>query len=582
VTATPIWFGPDDRLLFGWFHCPGEARARGGVVLCNPLGIDALRAHFSIRRTAERLVDKGFCVVRFDYDGTGDSSGEAADPDRVAAWLSSIDAAIRLLRDAGVSWIALSGMRSGALMASVAAEKDSSIEALALVDPVPSGRAFVSEQRAMAAMAIGVKGRRDDGSVETPGVVYDSATVDAFKTLRIGSDDSMPAPKMLVMTRRGTTPDSGLAARLSSDSVTWAEATGQEELVDAEAPDQRLPYDDIERVVGWISETGPTETVAVKVPKRAGAAPVAEGPDGRQVVERPIFLGTTGLFGMVTEVPGRVSGPAVVFFNVATEPHTGPARLWVQLSRRWAALGLRCVRVDMSGLGDSPTRPGEPEFVIRLPVNFDDVAEAVKAVSPEDPSDVVLAGLCSSAYQALDSAMELNPRGVIALNPVLTFQPPEMIANDEVYPRRRVALPRGNVIEKFHHDGPLAPLRRRFPNLGWRIRTLIARGARPSAWIKELTGSGVDLLLICGDREARPIRNGTTPRSMSKLVRTGLFKFEYIPGLQHGLLVAAHRDRIEEIVTSHVTERFCGGGRSGSRDRTGATSSQLAIVLPES
>jgi hypothetical protein len=264
-----------------------------------------------------------------------------------------------------------------------------------------------------------------------------------------------------------------------------------------------------------------------------------------------------------------VLGPAIVFLNVATEPHTGPARLWVHLSRRWAALGLRCIRVDMSGLGDSPTRSGEPEFVIRLPVNFDDVAEAVKAVSPEDPSDVVLAGLCSSAYQALDSAVELNPRGVIALNPVLTFQPPEMIANEEVYPRRRVALPLGNMVEKFHGDGPLAPLRRRFPNLGWRIRTLLARGARPSVWLKELTGAGVDLLLICGDREARPIRNGTTPRTMSKLVRSGLFTFEYIPGLQHGLLVAAHRDRIEEIVTAHVTERFCNATRPGSTDRVG-------------
>ena len=72
--------------------------------------------------------------------------------------------------------------------------------------------------------------------------------------------------------------------------------------------------------------------------------------------------------------------------------------------------------------------PGEPEFVIRLPVDFEDVAEIAEAVSPDDPTDVVLIGLCSSAYQALDSALELHPRGVMALNPVLTFQPPEMLA----------------------------------------------------------------------------------------------------------------------------------------------------------
>jgi Alpha/beta hydrolase family len=241
----------------------------------------------------------------------------------------------------------------------------------------------------------------------------------------------------------------------------------------------------------------------------------------------------------------------------------------VQLARRWAALGVRSVRVDMSGLGDSPSRPGEPDYVIRLPANFDDVSESVRAVSPDDPSNVVLAGLCSSAYQALDSAMELNPRGVIALNPVLTFQPPEVLAGGDVYQRRRVALPRGNVIQKFHHEGPLAPLRKRFPNLGWRVRTLIARGARPSVWLKELTGSGVDLMLICGDREARPIRQGTTPRTMSKLLRTGNFTFEFIPGLQHGLLVAAHRDRIEKMVTEHIAARFAGGSQPAAGSPAG-------------
>jgi pimeloyl-ACP methyl ester carboxylesterase len=297
--------------------------------MCNPLGIDALRAHYAIRRTAVHLEQSGFSVVRFDYDGTGDSTGEGSDPDRVEAWLRSIDEALKLLREAGAGWTALWGMRSGALLASTAAERDGSADALCLVDPIPSGRMFLSEQRAMAAMAIGVQSKRDDGSVETPGVVYDAATVDALKKLRIGSDDHLPAKNLLVLTRRGTTPDGGLAARLSSDSVTWDEATGQEDLVDAEAPDQRLPYEDIERVVSWFSATAPADTVAVKVPTPAGAAAVAEGPDGRKVMERPLSLGPTGLFGIVTEVPGRVSGPTVVFFNVATEPHTGPARLWV-------------------------------------------------------------------------------------------------------------------------------------------------------------------------------------------------------------------------------------------------------------
>jgi hypothetical protein len=269
-------------------------------------------------------------------------------------------------------------------------------------------------------------------------------------------------------------------------------------------------------------------------------------------------LGATGLFGIVTEVPGRVSGPTIVFIGVATEPHIGPARLWVELAREWAMLGLRSVRVDLSGIGESPSRPGDPEFVIRLPAGFDDVSEIAAAVSAEDASDVVLVGLCSSAYQSLDSALELHPRGVIALNPVLTFQPPEMLAAGSVHPRRRVALPRGAVIQQFHDEGPLSALRKRFPGLGWKVRTILARGSRPSVWLKELIAADVDVMLICGEREARPFRQGTPERTMSNLKASGRLTFEYIPGLDHGLLVEAHRERIRRVVTEHVTTHFNG------------------------
>lgn len=555
MTATPVWFGPPDRLLFGWFHSPEGLRARGGVVLCSPLGRDYLRAHYALRRTASRLCDLGFCVVRFDYDGTGDSAGQGGDPDRLEAWLSGVADALRLLRDAGISWVALAGMRSGGLLAAVAAERDGAVDGLVLVDPTSTGRSFVSEQRAMAAMALGVSTNREDGSIETPGVVYDAKTVADLKGLRIG-DGGTPAKSVLVLTRRGTSVDGGLSTRLGAGSVDWGDATGQEDLIDAEAPNQLLPIDDIERVASWVSANAPTETVAVRSPRRAGAAAVGEGPGGRQIVERPLALGPTGLFGIVTEVPGKVSGPTIVFLGVATEPHIGPGRLWVELAREWAMLGLRSVRVDLSGVGESPSRPGEPEFVIRLPVAFEDVKEIVSAVSETGARDVVLVGLCSSAYQALDSALELHPRGVIALNPVLTFQPPEMLAGGSVDPRRRVALPRGSVIQQFHHEGPLSGLRRRFPNLAWRVRTMMAMGKRPSVWLKELTGSDVDLMLVCGEREARPIRQGTSERSMAALVATGRFQFEYIPGLDHGLLVEAHREEIRSKVTEHVAARF--------------------------
>ena len=44
-----------------------------GVVLCQPLGIEAICVYFSYRPLADRLAQLGLAVLRFDYDGTGDS-----------------------------------------------------------------------------------------------------------------------------------------------------------------------------------------------------------------------------------------------------------------------------------------------------------------------------------------------------------------------------------------------------------------------------------------------------------------------------------------------------------------------------
>ena len=41
VTRAPLWFGPADRPLFGWYHAPASAAPPAlAVVVCPPLGIE--------------------------------------------------------------------------------------------------------------------------------------------------------------------------------------------------------------------------------------------------------------------------------------------------------------------------------------------------------------------------------------------------------------------------------------------------------------------------------------------------------------------------------------------------------------
>ena len=184
------------------------------------------------------------------------------------------------------------------------------------------------------------------------------------------------------------------------------------------------------------------------------------------------------------------------------------------------------------------------------------MADAARAVSPEDPSNILLVGLCASGYQAIESALDLSPRGVITINPVLSFVPPETLDGHPVDPRRRVALPKSPLVQAFHNEGPFSGLRRRFPDLGWWLRLLVAGRSRPGAWITKLGRADVDMLFVVGEREWRPVRLGSTRWTRSAWTRSGKLRVNFAPDLEHGLLVHDQRQEISELLTGYVAERF--------------------------
>ncbi len=74
MTATAIHFGTSGRELFGIYHAAEVVSpSRPAVLLCNPFGQEAVRAHRIYRILAERLARAGHNVMRFDYYATGDS-----------------------------------------------------------------------------------------------------------------------------------------------------------------------------------------------------------------------------------------------------------------------------------------------------------------------------------------------------------------------------------------------------------------------------------------------------------------------------------------------------------------------------
>jgi pimeloyl-ACP methyl ester carboxylesterase len=144
----PFYFGPSDRALFGVYHAPASQPARNrAVVLCNPFGDEAIKAHRAFLQLANRLASERFHVLRFDYFATGDSAGES-EQGTVEQWRADIGTAADEIRDAsGVAKVSFVGLRFGATLALQAAAGRRDLDRVTLWDPIVRGADYVADLR---------------------------------------------------------------------------------------------------------------------------------------------------------------------------------------------------------------------------------------------------------------------------------------------------------------------------------------------------------------------------------------------------------------------------------------------------
>lgn len=125
------------------------------------------------------------------------------------------------------------------------------------------------------------------------------------------------------------------------------------------------------------------------------------------VTERVHTFGERGnLVGIVTLPPGddgsaaagSASRPFVVILNAGLVHRVGSFRMSVELARRLAARGLRVLRYDQSGIGDSPSRGGA------VTVEQQAVADCQEAMSflaeRYGARTFTVGGLCTGAMNA--------------------------------------------------------------------------------------------------------------------------------------------------------------------------------------
>jgi pimeloyl-ACP methyl ester carboxylesterase len=577
----PVWFGPEESPLFGVLHVP-DGPTRGVIVLCPPLGLEYSNSYSTFIQLATCLTQLGFAALRFDYRSTGDSFDRTADDSGERGFATDVGLAVDFARTTGIAHVGIVGMRLGANLICVQCALEP-VEAVVLWDPCPTGRSFLREQRALGAFAgaYGAEERADALDLPrfklSPGMWEEISGLDLVAGPPCSVEAGRLADKVLLLTRSERIADRNLAGRFDPTRVEHREVAGQPELLDVRSPDQTVPADGLETVAGWLDKVMPpgvrriatptSREVVVRISTDGPDSKVAPGGRTTLVRERAVRLGPAELFGIETERDSGGSGPACIFVSVANDHRIGPGRLWVQLSRRLAADGFRCVRIDVNGFGDSPARDGGPVNGVHSIFAVDDVLDTARAMSPDDPRDVLLFGLCSSGYHILEAALTLSPRGICLVNPWLVFQPPEMTSGGKMDARRRFCLPPNPLVTAARAQPPIAWLRKRFPTLlsslhravqtvAWRLRGVAGpRQNRPGERLGDLVEDGTDVLLICGPQEISPFsETGLKPARRGGPEER--LQIEVIPELDHGLYPSRDREGVTELILDFVLTRF--------------------------
>jgi amino acid adenylation domain-containing protein len=255
----PSYFTSGSQSLFGVRYQPrnvsgavGQEVNKTAVLICGSLGHEYARAHRNLQQLAVQLAQVGCDVFRFDYSGTGNSTGQCSDGD-ADIWARDIAAAACYLREAAKpQCLVVLGVRLGATLASQYvsyAQFDSSRscrmvfpDRLVFWDPVVRGEQFLNtldtfHERSLASLVYYSKRRRARGD-QRFGLQMSESKTASLKQLDMTTALNSPVRPTLVVTSRDyreviLQPESsseaedlgaGLTHIATADAIHWEQA----------------------------------------------------------------------------------------------------------------------------------------------------------------------------------------------------------------------------------------------------------------------------------------------------------------------------------------------------------------------
>jgi hypothetical protein len=562
------WFGEasgDGRSggpSLGFLHVP-EGGARGGVVICQPLGYEQVLGYRGLRLLSQELEARGIASLRFDYVGEGDASGETAAPDAAQHWLATVEQAVLTLRSAGVERIVLAGLAAGTLLASEAARRIRAsgfdLDGLVLWDPSLSGHRFLRRQKSLFDLTVG-EPATDPERLTLLSLTLHPATIDWLESVELAP----VVADTLALVRRADLDSPAVerfVAGLPEGSAAVA-IDGHAEWIEAASALAVMPVESIRTIVDWVDARLPAERSPV-TPRIVREARVDTAPDGTAIVERLTRFGPEQLFAIETLREHEDAVGVFVLQPGSAEHRVGPGRFQVLAARELAARGHRAIRFDRRITGDStPVRVGEPNLIFAEEW-IDDVDALVEHLVGDEP--VAHVGLCSGAWVAARIA-DLRPTRLTVLLSPTYFKLQGMEAGGYAEAARL------DQAGRTPFAGVKALIRERMPSWAWRIAARLQLFHDPETLLGPAThraDSTVALMLTPEDTENFAHHRG--PGAVARLRRRGAdLRMTDYPFGDHSLFGAQVRAAMLRDVLELSEEAFPAADRQSARSAAGA------------
>lgn len=433
--ATPLAFLDG----FAYLH---PAAGDTGVIFCASWGYEALCAHRSCVELAGMLASAGYPTLRFDYPGVANSAVDLDERD-LDDWIGAIgEAAALLKRVSGATEIVLAGFGFGCLVAAEAVARGLAARGVVLLAPPLTGRRYIRETQALAAMVAAPDDGGDQiapGDVAIAGFVMPAAFAAEARKLDLARL-RLPKDAFCIVADKPEIDASELVARLGADGADIRECPlqGYAEII-AGPTMAATPRGAFQSLIAVLRDVAPVRLVEECAALEVQGAAVVDGGDFVEIAAR--FGEGERLFGVVCR-PSQAAErtPIVIMISVGRNSHIGWRRMSVENARALACMGVASLRFDISGVGDSAPRPGQPEQTLYSDWPSLDVAEAIDFVADCGFGPVVLLGVCSGAYVGLQTAVnDGRIAGLVAANIYrLVWDPAESVEQALRYGNRRI------------------------------------------------------------------------------------------------------------------------------------------------